>query len=43
MSVEIEDLMTDIAGRLRDETYLCQHLHRIHSLTDKLYLNIYPE
>ena len=40
--VEIEDLMTDIAGRVRNETYLCQHVQRISSLTDKLYLNVYP-
>ena len=40
--VEIEDLMTDVAGRLRDETVLCQHVHRISTLTDKLYLSIYP-
>ena len=40
--VEIVDLMTDIAGRVRDKTFLCQHVHRISSLTDKLYLKIYP-
>ena len=41
--VEIEDMMTDVAGRLRDKTFLCQHVHRISSLTDKLYLNVYPQ
>ena len=40
--VEIEEMMTDVAGRLRDETFLCQHVHRISSLTDKLHLNVYP-
>ena len=40
--VEIEEIMTDVAGRLRDQTFLCQHVHRISSLTDKLYMNIYP-
>lgn len=40
--VEIEDMMTDIAGILRDETFLCQHVHRMSTLTDKLYLNVYP-
>ena len=42
ISVEIENLMTDVAGRLRNETYLRQHLHRIYNLTDKLYLDVYP-
>lgn len=39
--IEIEDLMTDVAGKVRDETYLIQHLHRISTLTNKLYINVF--
>ena len=42
ISVEIEDLMTDVAGRMRNETDLNQHLHRIYNLTYRLYLSVYP-
>ena len=41
--VEIEDLMTDVAGRLRDVTCLSQHLHRISSLKKRLFLRVYPQ
>lgn len=41
VSVEIEDLMTDVAGALRTETCLHQHLHRLSSLNGYLSLDVY--
>ena len=41
VELELVDLMTDIAGRLRDESYLSQHLHTINTLKQCVYLRIH--
>ena len=42
VEVELVDLMTDIAGRVREESQLSQHLHTVNSLRQSLYLRIHP-
>ena len=42
VEVELVELMTDIAGRVRDESRLGQHLHTENSLRQSLYLRIHP-
>lgn len=42
VDVDIVDLMTDVAGRVKNESGLSQHLHTINSLTQTLHLRIYP-
>ena len=41
LRVELEDLMTDMAGRLREESDGQQHLHRLSTLSDQLSLRLY--
>ena len=43
LRVELEDLMTEVAGRLREESHLQQHLHRISTLTGTFYLRLYSD
>lgn len=40
-SLDIEELMTDIACKLRIASSFCQHLHRINALKQKLQLQIF--
>lgn len=40
IDVDIEELITDIAGRVRDLTQGTQHVHRISSLTQPLYMRL---
>ena len=42
VEVELVDIMTDIAGRVREESRLVQHLHTVNSLRQSLYLRIHP-
>ena len=42
VEVELVELMTDIAGRVRDKSQLTQHLHMVNSLRQSLYLRIHP-
>ena len=42
VEVELVNLITDIAGRVRDESHLTQHLQTDNSLTQSLYLKIHP-
>lgn len=39
--IDIEDLMTDVAGKMRDSKGLRQDLHRISTLVDTLYIDVY--
>ena len=42
IEVELVELMTEIAGRVREESSLSQHLHMVNSLRQSLYLRIHP-
>ena len=42
IDVEFVDLMTDVAGSVRDNSKLFQNLHWISNLSSKLYLRVFP-
>lgn len=42
IDMEIEEMMTDVAGRLRNKMLVSQHLHRISTLTERTFLRLYP-
>lgn len=41
VDVDIEDLMTDVAGMVRETSTLTQHLHRISHLDGKIRMRVY--
>ena len=43
LRVELEDLITEVAGRLREESHQQQHLHRISTLTRTVYLRLHGD